>query len=400
MLKNCFLPVNYNKPGQLCGEIFYQNFDEFIFNCKLCKIKIFDYFDFVKHLKNSHANELSDIRKNEGTASWKNEETEDVEYILKCNSSVSSNTADQLDALTKEFKVEQEFIIDDAYNNNEADDDDYMPDEEEERYSLHSDPEEEDEPKSIIRNTNVPKEFPCESCEKIFVTKHRLHLHMKMVHMRERPYKCDYCDKSFFENSSLQNHIGQHTGYNCPTCNKTFSTKRNLKRHTYLHIETKEFVCSVDNCGKAFSNKILLKEHGRAHKRDIFICEECGYKCRQRESLIVHKRSHTGEKPFGCELCDRRFGSKPLLKEHMATHETERNHICDVCGKSFNRPKALYHHKHLHLGIKKYVCKVCGQAYAQAAGLSAHTRKHREDAGLFPNVLSNPLNVNTIFNNM
>lgn len=219
-------------------------------------------------------------------------------------------------------------------------------------------------------------------------------MHVKIVHLREKPYKCDFCDQCFTDSRSLNNHIGHnHTGFDCPTCHKTFSSSRNLKRHMFLHVESKEFICPQENCGKAFASKGLLRDHQRCHRLDILICEECGYKCRQRESLIVHKRHHTGEKPFACHLCESRFGSKPLLKEHMATHETDRNHVCDVCGKSFNRPKALYHHKHLHLGIKKFVCKICGHSYSQAAGLSAHMRKHREESGFSSEICSNPINV-------
>ncbi|XP_073829035.1 uncharacterized protein [Musca autumnalis] len=402
MLKNCFLPVNYNKPF-VCGEIYFQkSFDDFIFNCKLCKIKIFEYFDFVKHLRDAHEGELltTNTKENEPCTSSSSckieifDEVEEIEeYIL--NSSISSSKNEAYQTIIKDNNEEETFKDDDFY------DEDYNPaNEDDEREDSVDSDEEENEVKSIMRKPCQPKDFVCEICEKKFASQKRLDLHIKMVHLRERPYKCDYCDKSFLDNNSLQNHIGQHTGYNCPTCNKTFSTKRNLKRHSYLHIETKEFICQAENCGKAFSNKVLLREHARSHKADILICEECGYKCRQRESLIVHKRSHTGEKPFACELCDRRFASKPLLKEHMAAHEPERNHICDVCGKSFNRPKALYHHKHLHLGIKKYVCKICGQAYAQAAGLSAHMRKHREESGIFSSELTNPLNVNVIFNNI
>lgn len=59
MLRNCFLPVDYNqKASRVCGEIVYQNVDEFIITCTLCKIKIFEFKEFVTHLKNVHLGEL------------------------------------------------------------------------------------------------------------------------------------------------------------------------------------------------------------------------------------------------------------------------------------------------------------------------------------------------------
>ncbi|KNC26772.1 hypothetical protein FF38_06343 [Lucilia cuprina] len=381
MLKNCFLPVNYNKPQtQTCGEIICENLQEFIINCKLCKIKIFEFEEFVQHFKNVH---LDKALINDSTTERKIEnklhedQEENYERVIKLEISEAHEPLKNDEKFTANIDNE-EFLW-------EADNSNYTDDDKDEDYNTEDDgdPEEDEEQsKSIMRKPRKPKEFSCEICNKKYADSRRLQLHVKIVHLREKPYKCSMCDQAFAEERTLKNHVGhKHTGYECPECHKNFSTNRNLKRHMLIHVDKKEFICQEDNCGKAFATKGQLKDHQRYHTSEMFICEECGYKCRQRESLIVHKRHHTGEKPFGCKLCDRRFGSKPLLNEHMATHETERKHICDVCGKSFNRPKALYHHKHLHLGVKKFVCKICGQAYAQAAGLSAHMRKHREEGG-------------------
>lgn len=52
----------------------------------------------------------------------------------------------------------------------------------------------------------------------------------------------------------------------------------------------------------------------------IHSCEFCGKKFRLESNLIVHRRSHTGEKPFKCSECDESFEKASKLKKHMKVH--------------------------------------------------------------------------------
>ena len=74
----------------------------------------------------------------------------------------------------------------------------------------------------------------CATCGKVFPSAGRLTLHMN-VHKdeKERPYKCDVCEKGFSAPASLKNHKLLHTGekLKCEYCDYTAVQKGNLKIH-------------------------------------------------------------------------------------------------------------------------------------------------------------------------
>ena len=66
-----------------------------------------------------------------------------------------------------------------------------------------------------------------------------------------------------------------------------------------VHIRNKYFQCEV--CEKKFSQKAHLKTHMLTHtKAKSHECDICKKKFSRKCSLVEHFRIHLGEKPYGC----------------------------------------------------------------------------------------------------
>ncbi|XP_072535116.1 uncharacterized protein [Salminus brasiliensis] len=169
----------------------------------------------------------------------------------------------------------------------------------------------------------------------------------------------------------------------------------------------------------------LSSSRGRPRKeKRIIKCEYCGRPFNHASAYVIHRRVHTGEKPFSCQICSRAFAQLSNLRSHMKVHNTPRvlsvqhsnkledrspivksvpqkeenvnvgfrndSHnkssgpfrrsrkpvACPICGKIFPYKSVLKIHLRIHSGEKPYSCRVCGKAFTQACTVRVHERVH------------------------
>ncbi|XP_044739848.1 zinc finger protein 600-like [Chrysoperla carnea] len=107
---------------------------------------------------------------------------------------------------------------------------------------------------------------------------------------------CKICGAVFAHNSSMYRHLRNHSSnfVNCDYCDKKLTADSLYTHIRRVHKQEKNFVCSFTNCGKVFF---------------------------KQADLVIHKRSHTKERPYKCRHCSKSFISSSHQLRHEKTHK-------------------------------------------------------------------------------
>lgn len=220
--------------------------------------------------------------------------------------------------------------------------------------------------------------------------------------------ECSLCSFKCQRPSHLKRHLLMHTGerpHQCEHCSKSFAQKTDLNRHMTSHAALFNYHCG--SCGRGFSEEDTMKKHQQRCNTKRYTCDLCNYMTFSVGNLDLHKRKHTGERPFACSSCDKRFTRVAHLNQHVKLHANDFEMHCQMCGRGFADEDELCAHemtcknrmfqchmchdphirmdnlrRHIkitHMGEKEILCEYCSKQFPAKSSLTKHIKlKHPE----------------------
>ena len=200
-------------------------------------------------------------------------------------------------------------------------------------------------------------------CDQVFKTKKSYETHKRVIHLKIRPFVCQY-----------------------PDCNFDAINKSQLEKHEVIHSDERPFICEVKGCGKRFKSETTLNAHQKgvhSGPEERFKCDwpGCEYKTARKRHLQNHVTKHVvSEKTIACDWpeCDKMFRLEDQMREHRRIHTAVKRHSCNWPGCQYRTYHAhvLKQHMMIHSDVRSFVCDIddCGKAFKTVASLYGHKK--------------------------
>ncbi len=220
----------------------------------------------------------------------------------------------------------------------------------------------------------------CDICNSTFQTKKKLTFHMRKEHYPK-----------------LKN-TGKRQMYSCDQCDQHIQGKFLFYAHKYEHLMgVSRFDTDVDDAAlmeklKTFLNDNISYDDSTPEKP--FGCKICCHlSVKRRKNIETHilqehvyrlERRKRSEKLFRCAYCDKTFTHSHNMIVHKRTHTLERPYVCHICNKSFAHSSYMKYHEKVHTGLATHQCALCGIAFKSQTKLNQHNKVHTTETAKCP----------------
>ncbi|CAG2175411.1 unnamed protein product, partial [Oppiella nova] len=193
----------------------------------------------------------------------------------------------------------------------------------------------------------------CRICLKTFACYSALEIHYRS-HTKERPFKCDYCDRGFSTKGNMKQHMLTHKIRDLPP---------DLYTHTTTTTTPMNNQPSASNPGSNTSDTSPAANNG--NNTPI-----------ANMSTNSNNSSGTSNSPTpngnGTSNSSEKRSS-PIDQSLSSKYNPK--HVCRVCNKPFSSGSALQIHMRTHTGDKPFKCQICGRAFTTKGNLKTNCFK-------------------------
>lgn len=168
------------------------------------------------------------------------------------------------------------------------------------------------------------------------------------------PLTCELCSETFTVPAEWVRHVQTHTDMlpakrqrrgrpapdeenapfpplHCDMCQQDFPTPAEWVHHIQdSHTEFELHWANLEKSGIHPSKSVKPAKQYAIQK----YCSICAKKFPSHASMLIHKRTHTGERPYMCEYCMKGFNVKSNLLRHLRTLHDKIIHPTEIEGSS------------------------------------------------------------------
>uniref|UniRef100_A0A0K2V1K8 Homeotic protein spalt-major n=1 Tax=Lepeophtheirus salmonis TaxID=72036 RepID=A0A0K2V1K8_LEPSM len=224
----------------------------------------------------------------------------------------------------------------------------------------------------------------CQICFKVFACNSALEIHIRS-HTKERPFKCEYCDRGFSTKGNMKQHALTHKtrdgssggGSNSNGCHNSSSSDGGRSSNNSSKDYTQPLSSNLRNSKvesisdeepkEGIGIKAFAKDDSPSLLGDNLLSNMGALKRSppESENIPSAKRSFGG-------------GVERVTSDDPSPHsssESQRNY-CQLCKKNFSSCSALQIHMRTHTGDRPFKCHVCGKAFTTKGNLKVHMGIH------------------------